>query len=259
MHSLSRTGLALLGLTLVAPTTSWAGHPNALTYPGTHAGTHRPRHLCPKCQESLQQGEAAVPAQVTAMPGATLDGDCTTCQQAHGAGPILHGDGSGFTVVSNPMPGPTMNSGYTPPGHAAVGTPMSMPGPATMTTYLPPGNSPSGHAFSGGMVLTGEPAPIGVVQTGFRPNAGMPAPSAVPAGSSPFNPLPGSPGPARGAPGPSPGRRRPHVLARVLGLSPHNPWSEARADQRRSDHAAISFGPAGQPPSTLPASMVYGR
>jgi hypothetical protein len=262
MHSLSRTGLALLGLTLVAPNPSRAGDPRALAYgaPGEHEHEHarRPLHLCARCQERLRQGDTSVvmpPAPVPAMPVATIEGECTACQMAQGTGPILAGDGSVTTVVSNPAFGPTMTSGHSAPGHAELGEAMSPTDgyPMTMTASSPPG-----HAVVGGAAPTYEPAPIGIVQTGFRPMAGMPNPPG-PAGSSPFNPLAAPNGPGLGAPGSLPGHRRPHVLARALGLSGRNRWSEAMQAQKRSDHAAISYGPSGQPPSEIPASMVFGR
>jgi hypothetical protein len=179
------------------------------------------------------------------MPGVAVEGECTACQQVQGMGPIVVGDGSSYTVVSNPAFGPTMTSGHSAPGHAELGQAMTA-------------NSPPGHAVVGGAAPTYEPAPIGVVQTGFRPAAGMPNPPG-PAGSSPFNPLAAPNGPGLGAPGTIPGQRRPRVLARALGLSGRNRWSEAMQAQKRADHAAISYGPSGQPLSEIPASMVFGR
>jgi hypothetical protein len=279
MHPLSRMGLALLGLTLVAPSSSRAGLPfRDEPYGGPAQSSQedgyasRPRHLCAKCQAKLQQGDpsvAMVPPPIPAMPEAGMDGNCTACQMAGGSGTALATDGSGLTVVSPPAFGPTMTSGYSSAGHATVG------GPMMTTTYLPPGGqvvyesmpgqmtmnpSAAGHAFVGGMPSTVEPAPIGVVQTGYRPTAGMPTPGAMgPAGSSPFNPAVGPSGPAFSGPGSFPGHRRPSVLAHLFGISGRNRWAEAQEAERRSRHAAISYGPNGQTPAEIPASMVYGR
>jgi hypothetical protein len=264
MLRLSRMGLALVGLALVVPTASWAGDLRALLHGAP--GTHRPRHLCAKCQERLRQGDpavAAIPEQVPTVPGATVDGECQPCQMASSTGPVLVGDGSGFPVVSQPMLGASTNSGYSPPGHAVVG------GPAT-TTDLPPGSpwagspmmmtggSPYGPAPTGEMVISAEPAPIGVVQTGFRAPSGMPTP-AGPAAPGPWVPAPTPAAPSPIVPGVLPGQRRPHILAHLFGLSGRNRYARAWDAQRRADHAAISYGPAGQVPSQLPASMVYGR
>jgi hypothetical protein len=264
MRPLSRMGLALLGLTLVAPSSSRAGLPyRDESFGGSAKSSHqeeyasRPLHLCAKCQAKLQQGDPSVtmtPPPIPAMPGATMDGNCTACQMA---------DGSGLPVASPPAFGATMASGYSPSGHAVVGDPM--PGPQT-TMYLPPGStmmsdsSTPGHAFVGGMPATAEPAPIGVVQTGFRPAAGTPTPGAMgPAGSSPYNPAVGPSGPAFSGPGAFPGHHRPSVVAHLFGISGRNRWAEAREAQRRSSHASISYGPNGQTASEIPASMVYGR
>jgi hypothetical protein len=267
-------GLALLGLALVAPSSSRAGQlrifgeksseDTVATSPESEYAS-RPRHVCAKCAARLRQGDPAVGRDaglVPGMPTAVPGGECMACQ--------MPGDGSGLTGVVTPAFGPTMTAGYSASGHAVVGgpaAPMYLP-PGTQVVYDPmPGGMMTGgpdapgHAVVGGMPAPAEPAPVGIVQTGFRPPQGMPAPGATGRpGSSPYNPAVGPPnGPAFSGPNAFPGHRRPSVVAHLFGLSGRNRLSEAREAQSRSRHASISYGSGGQATSELPASMVYGR
>jgi hypothetical protein len=114
-------------------------------------------------------------------------------------------------------------------------------------------------------IVSPEPAPIGVVQAGFRPGAGPGSPSAAmaTAGRPPYGPaLPGAhPGhvpPPQTPMGPP--HRRPSVLGHLLGLDGLGHIGDARRARRAAAHAAIPVGNVGNKPlNELPASLVYGR
>lgn len=161
------------------------------------------------------------------------------------------------------------------PGQASApsvgypGTP-GYPGGYAMTAASQP--MPPGYATVGDASFTGEPMPIGVMQTGYRPNAGM-TPGALTAPMPPGHALTGTPGmmppqgpaipmasPAEAAllAGPS-STRRTSVLKTMLGLNGRNRRLAEQEAQRKADHARERYmtGSGGSVDS-LPPSMVYG-
>jgi hypothetical protein len=109
-----------------------------------------------------------------------------------------------------------------------------------------PGGSAPGYAVAGG------PEPVGVMRAGYQTSTGAPGHAVVGGDPSAF----ASPGPSFVGANSS---RRPHVVAHLFGLpTPGSMWEE-RKEQARRSHAAIPYGPNGQPVTELPASVVFGK
>jgi hypothetical protein len=186
---------------------------------------------------------------------------------------------------------PIIVNGPTPPGVAAPGCAACAASAGGAVVMMDGGEAPGvahlGGAHPGGMMMpgggvriSGEPTPIGVVRAsydqdarrapaapgmmGFDPTHGAPKPNGpVMMGSPGMGMSMGMP-PGYVPPAPTPmgtGHRRTSVLGHVLGLDGFGRFGEARAARKAAEHAAIPMGaPAAYGrPTEVPASMVYGR
>jgi hypothetical protein len=232
MRHLVSMRLAVFGLALAVPTVAWSDPPEAVQAPVRHGlfGRHH-RHTCPNCQIKAQMranGQNGLPDGVIQGPpvaGMTMPAapgaPCLACQESAGA-PVM-----------------IMDSGEMA-GHAVIG------------------GAPSGHAVAGMTPPTAEPAPIGVVQAGYRP-ASMPSPMAAGPASGYPAPNQGGAGMLPGAPTPVRPQRanRPRILSHLFGLETGR-ISRARRERMKSEHASIRYDDSERAVAELPASMVYG-
>jgi hypothetical protein len=232
-----------LGLALAAPTLARAQGPDHKAFGNPLAGqvrqeqaqgstTHYGGHVCEKCASQLPK---RIPADgPNAAPPVFVEG-CAAC-----------GTASGTTIAG------------LPPGTIILG-----PG-ETLANVTVNGEAP-GVAYVGGPA-SAEPAPIGVMRTDYRPDAGAPSaasPFANP-GAGPWAAQAAGSAMPYGQPPLShsmsyPGHKRPHVLSRMLGLPNFRALGAQREARQRAAHAAISYGQPGQAPGSLPSSMVYGQ
>ncbi|MEO6807976.1 MAG: hypothetical protein ABI353_02560 [Isosphaeraceae bacterium] len=232
MRHFASMRLAVFGLALAVPTVAWSDPPETTKAPVRHGlfGRHH-RHVCPNCQMKAQLRADALNAPPMGMiqspPGSGMmmpaapGAPCLACQAAAGA-PVMimdNGEAAGHAVISG---------------------------------------APVGHAMAGMTSPMAEPAPIGVVQAGFRP-ASMPSPMAAgPASAYPVpnqggrGLLPGAPTPVRPQPA-----NRPHILAHLFGLETGS-ISRARHERMKAEHARIRYDDSERAVGELPASMVYG-
>ncbi len=186
---------------------------------------------------------------------------CVQCQRAHAkaADGIDVPPPPGYAGAPMLAPGETIVSGPTivservvsvsdpqAPGHAVVG-----------------GEDMAGYAVVGGQPgPQADPTPIGVARGAYgataadprmaqaamrRPGAGAFDPAVMPTS------IPAAPTPMSG-----PGHNRPHVISHIFGIPKFGHLHQERADRKRQEHAAISYGD-GSKVNELPASMVYGR
>jgi hypothetical protein len=182
------------------------------------------------CAACANGGSAPMPAQVA--PGATrikVGHLCDACAAK------LRKQGGPATMMAGDMHG-TMacTTCGNAPGYAAVG-----------------GGSAPGYALVGAAMPGAEPAPVGVVQTTYRSQAGMPQ-------RGPVLNTPTTPPPSIMSPEPS---RRPHVLSHMFFLSGRSlgdEWYMFRMSHRKSKHASIAYGGEAQNKvNELPMSVVY--
>ncbi|MHB1558818.1 MAG: hypothetical protein ACYC61_15300 [Isosphaeraceae bacterium] len=126
------------------------------------------------------------------------------------------------------------------------------------------GEDTAGYAVVGGQPgPQADPTPIGVARGAYGSAAAMANPRMAQAmprpGAGAFDPavvptsIPAAPTPMSGS-----GHNRPHVISHVFGIPKFGRLHEERADKKRQEHAAISYGD-GSKVTELPASMVYGR
>lgn len=197
-----------------------------------HHGLLSRRH-CVECQRA--RAKAADGIDVPPPPG-------------YAGAPML---APGETIVS----GPTVVSERVvsvsdpqAPGHAVVG-----------------GEDTAGYAVVGGQPgVQADPTPIGVARGAYGSAAAMADPrmaqGAMPRpGAGAYDPavVPTSIPPAP-TPMPGPRHNRPHVISHIFGIPKFGQLHQERADKKREEHAAISYGD-GSKVTDLPASMVYGR
>jgi hypothetical protein len=101
------------------------------------------------------------------------------------------------------------------------------------------------------MMMSGDPAPVGVMEPRFAavaPSASRVRDTAIL--RSTF---------AQDAIAPPPANK-PHVVRHLLGLSGvGRERAEARERSKREKHASIHYGTQAEPVVALPNSMVYGR
>jgi len=237
--------LALAGLVGLSASSATAGIGGLDT---TNAGQPRMKlvkhkakktgHICPDCQAKMvAESGAPAPIMISGTPSAMMAaGPCTACETSGPA--MLVPTAPGYASVGDGSPAPVMASAGDVPGYANVG----------------------------GMVVSSEPAPIGVVRTNYamQPEVGTsaahPADAMMHGGApTPNGPIPyAKPNeiPAGMLGGPP---RRPRIFSRIIGLPD---FGRARAESQarsRESHAMTSYGNTGAVPSNLPASMVYGK
>lgn len=185
---------------------------------------------------------------------ASADDSCPTCKTDKQKQKHRHGFRS-MRVCETCMRAQRAASGgaaLPPPMVASVGTCSACQAQAMAASV------PSGYATSGGAMMAGEPAPVGVVQASYQP-------AGAGSSSAPGHAVVGPNTPASsvnwGSPNfVAPGRHgRPHVLATLFGLPRFGEISEAYGDRKRQEHAATAYGPNGQAVSELPAWMVYNH
>lgn len=242
--------LAALGLAMLAPAVARADEPAGLDgqpmpMPAPAAGPapkvmqivpSTPRKRLFARGDTVMVNGVAMPRRISAGAGsppvmsATLEAapGCASCQASAGGGVM---------VAEVPMTGEA-------PGHASVGP-----------------RATAGPAMAGGPA-TGEPEPMGVMQTNY--NAGGPAPMSggmaasapgrASVGGSGGGATPGQAGPIR-----PPVHNRPRVLGHLLGLPSFGRLSAEEMARKQSAHAAIRYDNAAPTVNELPASMVYGR
>ncbi len=258
MRSLARFGLGLFGLAIVVspvvladdgagPVVDAAAPQQAAQATGHHhKGLFSWRH-CTECQRAMakKRDGVDVPPPPSSIPTGVM------------AGQVVHNPGDAAscaacqagTVVTGPV---TVVESY-PAGHAVVGGPVLA------------GNSPPGYAVVGnlGPAMAGvDPAPVGVsgasqpswnsprmAQAGPRPTVGAYDPSVMPSSMIPAQTALSSSSSGR-----------PHILRHLFGVSEIGRLHrEARQEQAREAHAAISYSPPNQQVNELPASLVYGK
>ena len=298
MSRLIRMAPALLGLALVAPTAAHAGLP-----PETKAaGTPWTPKKVPKTPAGtlLQPTQPAQPGQVPDRefaptidagsqgimeanhvpppPGMTADGTCVDCQ----AGVLPVPAGTYVTYRASSAKGQMVASETNIP----QGRPLAGPGnrgPAAMLASRDGAPAPSavaslggapGYAVVGGYsasalpTAAGEPVPVGVMRTGYRPQ-GQVAPGGMP-GIAAATTGEGAPGHAvaGGQPGQAPStfagpaghkQRYPRtMLKHLFGMEEFGHLSAEREAQARVAHAMMTYG--SNPATTdVPASTVFGR
>lgn len=273
MRSLSRMGLGLLGLAVLASSAAWADPPR------TQPSATRPRrpllhkpYLCAACQRAeLQAKGIAVPPPPPLPPGGTVDyRKCDRCGSTGAASTSTTGRSlSSCTECANAANSPVMLG--------PDGTPMSVNNGGPAPGYAVAGGAP-GYSVAGGAMPSGEPMPIGTVEGRYayqNPGAAMGGMGGTGMPMAPGRPAMGAGAQGRGSGDPAvmpssytaapepylpPGRNRPHVLTHLFGLDAIGGRArEERLRREREAHAAISYQPRNEPVTELPASMVYGR
>jgi hypothetical protein len=293
MRCLTRMGLGLVGLALVAPTATWADPPASNPPAGkktrAKSSLFRKAHLCAQCQWSDLRAKGINVPPPPPMPRGglmTSENVCDRCGSATGtySVPPLVSPAAPAPppVAARPMSGP----GYTSaaPGGtgasggtcvaceaAASGAPVTVAG-ATPGRAVAGGEVP-GYAVISGSVPSSEPAPIGMVQGRYayqNPAAAAAGPARPMAGGRP-GPGPGATGPGSSDPSVMPssyaadpyvphGRSRPHIIQHLFGLDALGQRKRQENERReRENHAAISYQPQNATVTELPTDMVYGR
>ncbi|MBX6316666.1 MAG: hypothetical protein IRY99_27695 [Isosphaeraceae bacterium] len=293
MHRVAWMRLALFGLALAAPTITWAGPPDANGCPTCQAsglGRLFRKRSGPPCATCLAEAQAqgvvpppmAAPLPSAALPAAMGPGMATP--PGTGAMPPASAMGNVPPPLGSPpgrrmhlcpsclakaqaMQGKTMvvleGGGPSPTSGACLACQGGMgaaPAPGMAPGLASVGGSAPGYASVGSPVPSAEPAPIGVMQAGYRPDGGM----------DPW----GSPGRAsvggRGASGrpealpPAaapylPERSRTSLLSHLFPFRTLHTLRYMREEQARQQHAAIRYDNPDLNATSLPAAMVYGR
>jgi hypothetical protein len=256
MRFLARFGLSLCGLAIAASPAVLADDfsapvldPSAPQQTANATGHHHKglfgwRH-CTECQRAMakKRDGVDVPPPPSTIPAAAMAGQVVHVQGDSASCPACQAG----TVVSGPV---TVVESY-PAGRAVVGGPVLA------------GTSAPGYAVvgEGGPVMAGtDPAPVGVSRAAqphwngprmaqARPMQGAYDPSVMPSSMIPAQtPLSGA------------SNRRPHILGHLFGITElgHH-RRDAREEQARESHAAISYSPPNEQVNELPASMVYGK
>jgi hypothetical protein len=242
MRVLARIGSALAVLALAAPAAviaqtappDSASMPNLAPTPDVNpvavASTAPHRHRlfgrrhCVECQRAaLYQKKGIVVPPPPSVPGAELaaSGNCADCGK-----PVM--------AMKNPGTG-SMNyvhmgdAAPAPPGIAMVGDMPSGEGPAAIGMYNHPAVASSAPGFASVGGPKG-PQDSALMQTGA---------ASTPLGGHEHN--------------------RPHIILHTLNLDGMAASRAERAQKKKSAHASISYGPANQQVSELPAKMVYGK
>jgi hypothetical protein len=286
MRSLTRMGLGLVGLALVAPTAIWADPPASNPSAGkkTRPKTsifHR-THLCAQCQWSdlKARGINAPPPPPITQGGQMSPGSpCDRCGAVTLSHALPRSMPPQFAQVARAQPAMTALPAGMAAGGAqcvaceavATGTPVTVAGGAAPGRAVVGGSVP-GYAVINESVPMSEPTPIGTIQGRYAfQNQGGPAARAA-------QPMPGGPqglagaGPKSSDPSVMPSsfaadpyvsnaRSRPHILQHLFGLDALNSHKREEAERReRETHAAISYQPQTSTVVTeLPTEMVYGR
>lgn len=240
MRRLAPLCLALLGAGLARP---------AAAQPGPSAD-------CPSCAAGAAMpgyagGPGFAPGPDTSRHSHPHTRRCPKCQLDRAQRQAGHNQ----LIVTGPDGGP---SGDVPCVSCAGGPGMVIMGEAPGLAMLGPGTR---------SVVSPEPAPIGVVQAGFRPGAGaagMPPGGAMTMARPGYGMMPGHPGGPMVPPAQTPvggGRhRRTSVLGHLFGLDGFGHMGDGRRARAASTHAATRVGNLGTAPmSEIPASFVYGR
>ncbi len=288
MSRLNRMALALVGLVLVATPAANAGLPP--NCPAKAAATPWKPKLVPRTPAAgatmLQPSQPGVVEysptidagsqgvmdenHVPPPPGMKADGTCVACQG--GTLPVPAGTyvsyrsvNGGRMVASNtnmpngsvrgpvggdraPAPPTMVASGGEAPGHAVAG---GVEG------------GPAGYATNAPMTAMGEPVPVGVMRTGFRPQADPMMAAATTGEGAPGHAVAGGM-PTAAAPeafaGPM-ARSRMHsrtILKHFLGMDELGRHAEERQAQAREAHAMMTYGSTSGT-TDVPVSSVYGR
>ena len=245
MRRFRSVSLALMGLACAFGSSADAGLPGLdstshgvprVKLLGHRAKEKKSGHLCPDCQAKLlaESGQPA-PIVISGAPTAIMaSGACSACETSAPAGAPIAPSAPGYAVVGDGSPSPVLASASSPPGYASVG----------------------------GAIASAEPLPIGVVRTNYAspaPAGGFDLHAAPATGGPAAGPIPYAkkdeipPGMLNGAP-----NRRPRVLSRMLGLPNTNRMRAESQTRARENHAMTTYG-QNAPPSTLPASAVFGR
>jgi hypothetical protein len=244
MPSLTRIGLALLGLSLAVTPASQAGAPfmkGSYLPPDSKpakADPNRKEHdpglegtLCPDCQRNaLAEKGVMVPPPPPNPDGIVVGArPCPKCKRPA----TMY-----MTGVKARRTPPMTTVAREPNGHAVVGD-----------------VAPPGRAVVNGADPFAEPAPVGLMRANFGGSVGgRPAP----ADRAAMTPIPPAPTPLTAS-----GGERPNILAHLFGISAMRrdmrDMLEGGTDRKREAHAATAYGPMDQPIVTdVPASMVYG-
>lgn len=240
MRRLATLMMTLIGAGLALPVATRAGQPGD----------------CPTCGGGVEFASVGYPGG--AGPDTTRHSHphtrrCPKCQLER----AQRAAGNNNLVITGPASFPD-----------TAGVPCATCGGAVSSVGEAPGYAMLGPG--GSSVVSPEPAPIGVVQAGYRPglNPGNPAAAAMMGmgapGRSPYSPMVAGGGHAGYVPPPQTpmggAHRRPSVLAHLFGLDGLGHLGDSRRERRAAAHAATRVGNLGTAPaSALPASMVYGR
>jgi hypothetical protein len=255
MRILARLGVGLCGLAITAsPLVKADDRPakpaRAVKTPHTHKGKGLfGAKYCVECQrEAAWKNDGVdVPPPPSGIAGVVMPdpgraapvhmshvqgpaGNCAACEA--GAATVAGSYAPGYASTGDPA-----IAGYDAPGHAVVGGPDDM------------------MASNGA-----SPSPIGVAkasqgQWGPQVAAGGPR-SSFDSSVLPSSMIPAAPTPIENLPS-----RKPRVISHLLGVSAiGRDLRDLRASRNRDDsHASISYDPAVQPVTELPASVVYGK
>ena len=280
MRSFQRSALAMLGLSVLAPSASQAqgvapatasspagyaapmmgldGKPlaaypapvaQAVPSPAAAPHKHRGHKVCASCRaKELQAQGMPAGGQIVACSH-SKNGVCPACQ----------------TLLA--MPGPMLTASQASEaaaGHATVSSDAGSPqmgsraGSNVQVSY-DPGAMP-------------EPAPVGVVQANFAQGGGAPMPMMGQGMGMPANngaramPSPAGRAVVSSGAGSSPyqpkmnGTPRPHILGHLFGWSGIGAdYSEEKARKKSEAHASIPYNNEGTTVNELPASMVFPR
>jgi len=228
MRLLTRTTLAVVGLALAGPASTWADPPAPAGAPHKHPrGLFGKEKLCADCQRAKLQSQGISIPPPPSLPTGTVTtsvgGECTACQNGQ------YHEHPG--VISEGVPVANSGSGY-----AVVG-----------------GDAAPGYAVVGGEGPVIDPSPIGVVQA--RPNQVGPQAGPRTADSSVMQTSIPAPDPVKPL-----GSNRPRILSHLFGVSAiGRDYREERQRKRGQEHASIRYDNQPTQVKDLPASQVYGR
>ncbi len=250
MRTFARLSLGLMGLALVAPGVARAGDDAVMS------GGYRPIATAP----------APVPVQPTAPAPYTMPASAPVMAHQHN-GKAPHLCASCMREQQLRMAAPTSTigcahkrDGLCPACQAQLDRTGSVvisevAGPAVVVSEGAPGAPGRAMVSDAGMVAPGDPAPIGEMRTSYemaRPGvastatAPKPAPVRMAPASAPFLP-------------PSRPTRVP-VISHLLGFGDiGKERREAKARAKMESHASIAYGPNGEAPTDVPASVVFGK